>query len=141
MEIKEIKHYFFAHRNGVTADVLKRGGSRFSVIFGVEVPAISRLAQSIGYNHSLARQLWSDDNVRESHLLAPWLIDPLEISVEDAVLMADGVKDMEDAMMLAFRVLKRHPHANEILNILLKAPDQSNRSLAASALNQHLRVD
>lgn len=129
MEMKDIKHYFFAHRNGITADVLRRGGSGFEMIFGCDVPSISALGKEIGHDMELARKLWDDRKVRESHLLAPWLMDPAALNVEECRELAESVVDMEDAQMLAFRVLKHRP---EVLDML--APD----SLAATALRKHL---
>lgn len=129
MEVKEIKQYFFARRNGVTADVLKRGGSGFEMIFGVDVPSISALSKEIGFDKELAIRLWADRKVRESHLLAAWLLDPVSLSVEECVTLADSVVDMEDAQMLAFRVLKHRP---EVLARL--APE----SMAAKAMRAHM---
>lgn len=109
MEMREIKQYMFARRNGVTADVLRRAGSGFEMIFGVDVPSISSLGREMGYNKELAMALWADRKVRESHLLAAWLLDPEALSVEECVALAESVVDMEDAQMLAFRVLKHRP--------------------------------
>lgn len=133
MELKDIKHYFFARRNGITADVLRRGGSGFEMIFGCDVPGISALARQIGYDRKLAGKLWEDRKVRESHLLAAWLIDPKSVSVEECVEMAGGVVDIEDAQMLAFRLLKRHAQVAQILERL------PHDSLAAQALRLHLQ--
>lgn len=129
MEMKEIKQYMFARRNGVTADVLRRAGSGFEMIFGVDVPSISALGREIGYNKELAMVLWDDRKVRESHLLAAWLLDPGTLSVEECVALAESVADKEDAQMLAFRVLKHRPEVLERL-----APE----SMAAEAMRTFL---
>lgn len=139
IELSAIKKYFFAYRNGITADVLKRGGSAFTTIFGVDVASISALARQLGNRQDLACALWQDDHVRESHLLAPWLMDPSKVSVADALELTDGVKDMEDAMMLAFRVLKRMDNPEKLLEILREAPEDSPRHMAAQALHTHLQ--
>lgn len=132
MELKDIKHYFFARRNGITADVLKRGGSGFEMIFGCDVPSISSLAREIGFDKALALDLWADRRVRESHLLAAWLMDPRQFTIEECLRLANEAVDLEDAQMLAFRLLKRHDSAREILDRL------PADSLAAKALRQHL---
>ena len=108
MEIPEIKQWFFARRNGNTADILKRG------------------------DRELALTLWNDSYVRESRLLAPWLMDPEEFTRQECIDMASDSRCMEDAMMLAFRLLKRRDDAQEILKAL---PEGSH---AAKALRQHL---
>lgn len=132
MTLRDIKHHFFAHRNGNTADILKRGGSRFRIIFGCDVPTLSDLAATIGKDAEMARTLWEDRDVRESRLLAPWLMNPESLSQQHCIDMALDATDMEEAMMLAFRVLKRRGDATEILALL--PPD----SAAAQALERHL---
>lgn len=132
MEIPEIKQWFFARRNGNTADILKRGGSPFKMIFGCDVPSISELGRRIGFDRELALTLWNDSNVRESRLLAPWLMDPEEFTRQECIDMASDSRCMEDAMMLAFKLLKRRDDAQEILRAL---PEGSH---AAKALRQHL---
>ncbi len=132
MTLRDIKARFFALRNGNTADILRRGGSRFGMIYGCDVPAISAIAREIGRNHELAIELWNDSNVRESRLLAPWLMDNDLLTIDDCVALAEGSVGMEDALMLAFRVLKRRPDAREILHRL--NPD----SVAFAALHTHL---
>lgn len=129
MEMREIKQYMFARRNGVTADVLRRAGSGFEMIFGVDVPSISALGRETGYNKELAMALWADRKVRESHLLAAWLLDPEALSEDECVRLAESVVDMEDAQMLAFRVLKHRP---EVLSLL------SPESIAAQAMRLHM---
>ena len=131
MEVKEIKHYFFARRNGVTADVLRRAGSGFEMIFGVDVPGISALAREIGFDKELGMRLWEDRKVRESHLLAAWLLDPKALSLEECVALAESVVDSEDAQMLAFRVLKHRPEVFPLL---------AQESMAARAMRAHLNA-
>lgn len=131
MEVKEIKHYFFARRNGVTADVLRRAGSGFEMIFGVDVPGISALAREIGFDKELGMRLWEDRKVRESHLLAAWLLDPGTLSLEECVALAESVVDSEDAQMLAFRVLKHRPEVFPLL---------AQESMAARAIRAHLNA-
>jgi len=100
MEVKDIKHYFFARRNGVTAEVLRRAGSGFEMIFGVDVPGISALAREIGFDKELGMRLWEDRKVRESHLLAAWLLDPGTLSLEEsrgAGRVGGGLRGRADA--------------------------------------------
>lgn len=142
MDLKDIKQYFFAHRNGVTADILRRAGSPFGMIFGVEVPVISSLARQIGMNLDLGRILWADRDVRESRLLAPWLFIPEDITRDECLDMALTVRDSEDALMLAFRILKRRDDAREILEELrskaMAREPGSPAEIAVKALERHL---
>lgn len=139
MNISEIKRYFFAHRNGITADVLRKAGSPFLTIFGVEVPAISRLARKIGTDAGLGWKLWEDSEVRESRMLAPWLFDPETLMIDEIMQLASSVRCSEDANMLAFRILKRRHDRKQLLARLKK--EASNRlsvHLSYEALQRHL---
>ena len=140
MELKDIKQYFFAHRNGVAADVLRRAGSPYKTIFGVELPPISALAREIGFDRELAMRLWEDSDVRESRLLAPWLLDPAALSDEDVRRLALSVRSEEDALMLAFRVLKRLPEPERLLAGLETLAKEGNAEakLSHAALKRHL---
>ena len=63
----------------------------------------------------MAGALWQDREVRESRLLSYWLMDPEALTRKECLELAAGVRDREDAQMLAFRVLKRRADATGIL--------------------------
>lgn len=115
----------------MTAEVLRRAGSGFEMIFGVDVPGISALAREIGFDKELGMRLWKDRKVRESHLLAAWLLDPGTLSLEECVALAESVVDSEDAQMLAFRVLKHRPEVFPLL---------AQESMAARAMRMHINA-
>lgn len=132
MTLQEVKQRFFAYRNGNTADILRRGGSNFSMIFGCELPVLTGIAREAGTDHELAMKLWNDANVRESRLLATFLMDSEALTTDDCVALANSTVDFEDALMLAFAVLKRRPDARQILDLLPRGSRQY------MALSQHL---
>lgn len=105
MTIQEVKRYFFAYRNGVVADVLRRGGSGFRTLFGVQLAVLSQLAREIGYDDELARQLWEDSDVRESRLLSYYLMDPSHLTDADCRRLLAAVRDREDEQVLRFKLL------------------------------------
>lgn len=130
MTIREIRQKFYALRNGLLADTLRKGGISHEIIFGLNVPQLSEIAREVKASSSaedaetmnllaLGRELWADRKSRESRLLACWLIPAGEISGEEAMEMMKDVMTREEADILAFRLLRYHPQAREIAE---KAP-------------------
>lgn len=134
MTIQEIKHLFFAYRNGVVAEALRRSGMPYAMIFGVDVPTLASIARRIGYDRQLAGELWADREVRESRLLACYLFDPESLPLASALELCRDIRTPEEADMLAFRLLKRLPYAPELLAELQKDPQTA---LAAKSLSRH----
>ncbi len=59
-DMQTIKRRFFAMRNGIIADVLRRGGSPFRIIFGLNLPQIVEIAAENEASADLARRLWAN---------------------------------------------------------------------------------
>ena len=73
---REIRKEFFAYRNGIVADKLRKAGDPHPVIMGcllVDVMSITgRVREEINddaHLQSLAQELWNDTNSRECHAL------------------------------------------------------------------------
>lgn len=108
----------------------------YNVIFGLQVPQLAAIARETERVPELARELWADRGVRESRLLAPYLFSAETMSEDDAVALALDVQTQEEADMLAFRFLKRHPAAASILARLeATAPESSS----VRSLRNHLK--
>lgn len=115
--IREIKQRFFAFRNGILADALRKQ-TPYEIVFGLQVPQIAEIARSLEPSIDLAEALWKDVKVRESRLLATYLFPIPEIDKEKALKLASEVNTVEEADMLAFRLLKRLPFAIELMNAM-----------------------
>lgn len=72
-----IKRRFFAMRNGVIADVIRKSGAPYPLVFGLNLPQIKEIASELPRETELADQLWADRRTRESLMLAP-MVHPLE---------------------------------------------------------------
>ncbi|MBD5291491.1 MAG: hypothetical protein HDS24_05420 [Bacteroides sp.] len=142
MTIQEIKQDFFAYRNGMVADTLRRAGYPHKVIFGLNLPQIAVIAGKIlSERDHIAEQLWKDPDVRESRLLACYLYDPASLTKEECIEKGSEVRTREEADMFAFRVLKRRKDAVELLNILREKDAghaDSPATITAAALSAHL---
>lgn len=134
--LKDIKQRFYAMRNGIVADALRKGGMPHKVIFGLQVPQLAEIARELGPNAVLAQALWDDSDVRESRLLACYLFPLEEISVEKAVELASQTRTPEESNMLAFRIFRRLNNAYQILQAMKM--EETIPHHAIEALTNHL---
>ena len=111
--IQQIKKQFFAFRNGIIADALRKQFP-YEIVFGLQVPQIAEIARSLSPSMELAEELWSDSKVRESRLLATYLFPISGVTMSRALQLASEVNTVEEADMLAFRLLKRLPFASTL---------------------------
>lgn len=117
-DIQLIKRRFFAMRNGVIADVLRKNGSPFKIIFGLNLPQLTEIAAENGVRPDLASALWKNVTTRESLLLAPMLLDPAAVSQEMAVEMACESPAAEIADVLCHRLIRKMPSALDVAHTL-----------------------
>lgn len=118
-EMQTVKRRMYAMRNGVIADVLRKGGSPFRVIFGLNLPQLVEIADSIGKDAAMARCLWTNTATRESMLLAPMLMPVGEMGIEEAVEWGRQVPVPEVADILCHRLLRHQPYALELAKTLM----------------------
>lgn len=139
--LREIKKQFFAYRNGIVADTLRRAGHPCGVIFGLNVPQLAGIARAVGKDAALARALWADTNVRESRLLAPYLLPEADYpaDADQGVRLALEARTREEADMLAFRLLKHLPFAPEIA-AALEASGEPLAAYSAATLRRHIET-
>lgn len=104
--MQQVKRNFFAMRNGVVADVLRRAGSPYRIIFGLNLPQIVDIAYETEHTRELAEQLWANTTTRESMLMAPMLMPFEEFGADDARRWAAEVPDVECADILCHRLLR-----------------------------------
>ena len=156
--LREIKKEFFAFRNGIVADKLRKAGDPHSMIMGcllVDIQGIAGRAKgSIGNEEQLAdiaTELWSDTNSRECRLAAPMLYPARLMMQEQALQWCQTVETVEIADNLCHKLLRhiadadalfRQPIADEryfvkytgyrlLLNLLLLGKVQPTAQLKA----------
>lgn len=118
-QIKEIKYNFMCFRNGIVSDALRNSGMPYKIIFGLQLPQIADIAHGIRPDRELARALWDDHTVRESRLLACYLFPIDTVDEQTAYALASSVMTVEEADILAFRLLRRLPFADSLARRLL----------------------
>lgn len=113
-EIQTVKRRFFAMRNGIVADTLRRTMPEYKMVFGLNLPQIIDIAAETGPSRCLADALWSDRRTRESMLLAPMLYPREEVDITMARRMVEEVLTPEIADILCHRLLRHRPFARSL---------------------------
>lgn len=116
--MQQIKRHFFAMRNGVIADVLRKAGSPFRIIFGLTLPQLTDVARATGMNEDMARRLWDNRTTRCSMLLAPMIMPADALSPEDVVQWIDDAPATEVTDVLCLKLLRRLAGATELVGRL-----------------------
>lgn len=119
MTIPEIKKEFFAYRNGIVADTLRKNGDPHQFIMGCQLVDIQGIAQRTVQSVQLAEELWSDRKHRECRIIATMLYPMGEMTPDTAIEWARDVECKEIADILCHRLLRKHPAATDVINILL----------------------
>ncbi len=112
--MQTVKRRLFAMRNGVIADVLRRSGSPFRIIFGVNLPQLVDIAAETGPSEELAIALWNNTTTRESLLLAPMLYPRENFGKDTARTWIAEVPAPEVADILCHRLLRHQDYAAEL---------------------------
>lgn len=122
-DMQLLKRRMFAMRNGVIADVLRRGGSKFPVIFGVNLPQLAEIAREFGCNREFAERVWANTATRESMLIAPMLMPPEEMTREMAERWIAESPEPEVTDVLCLKLLRKQPYALQLAQDLIKGGD------------------
>lgn len=135
--IASIRKDFFALRNGMIADTLRKGGLGQKYIFGLQLPQLKETAARFRPENdddasAIARALWGDKECREARLLACHLMPPRMMPKEEATNWSDDVATREEADILAFKLLRYHPDAGEIAERLSQSDDLLKKYTAAA---------
>ncbi len=94
-------------RNGIVADTLRKAGSPYRIIFGLNLPQISEIARVTGCNHEMAETLLADNHTRESQLMASMIADPAMIDHDEATRWCDAMLSAEAVDVLCLKLLRR----------------------------------
>ncbi len=118
--LQSIKRRFFAMRNGVIADTMRRAGDSHRIIFGLNLPQIAEIARDHYGDTALAAQLWENRTTRESRLAAPMLYPPAQMPMQLAKEWAADACGNEETDILCHKLLRRLPGALMLLDDLVK---------------------
>lgn len=137
-KIQTIKRRFFAMRNGVIADILRRNGSPFRIIFGLNMPQIEEIARDLGKDKEIADALWANDSTRESKLLAPMLMVADDLSVGEIKQLIVQSQSVEIVDNLVHKLLRYRSDSLRLASDLAESDDRILRYAAMRMLWHHV---
>lgn len=124
--LRGIRKEFFAFRNGIVADTLRKAGDPHTMIMGcllVDISGIAtRFGEAIGepeQRAAIASELWSDINSRECRLAAPMLYPADMMTLELAVKWCEAVETVEVADNLCHKLMRKIPDADTLFRQLI----------------------
>ena len=109
-----LKRRFFAMRNGIIADVVRKSGAPYPLVFGLNLPQIRAIADEFPVETGLADQLWADSRCRESLLMAPMVHPRDAMSAGKARRWLEESPSAEVTDVLCHRLLQHLPEAMDI---------------------------
>ena len=123
---RDIRKEFFAYRNGIVADKLRKAGDPHSIIMGcllADVMEITgRMRDTVNDKaqlQALAKELWSDTNSRECRLAAPMLYPAELMSLDKAQEWCMGIESVEIADNLCHKLLRHLADADTLFRRLI----------------------
>ncbi len=124
--MQTLKRHFFAMRNGIIADTLRRAGSPYHIIFGLNLPQLVEIAAVTPHSVELSDALHANSSTRCSRLMAP-MIHPVEAMTEEKAMqwMSDALC-AEEADILCHRLLRKLPFASSLVSKAL-SPGSGDR--------------
>lgn len=124
--LRGIRKEFFAFRNGIIADKLRKAGDPHHMIMGcllVDIIGIvSRARECIGdmaQMEAIANELWSDTNSRECRLAAPMLYPAESMTPDLALRWCESVETTEVADNLCHKLLRHLDFADALFRQLI----------------------
>lgn len=141
--MQKVKRRFFAMRNGALAAQMERGGKRYRINFGLNLPQISEIAidfkpggcgnQDFPEEFDMAgfaRRLRDNVSTRESMLIAPMLFPVEQLTVDEACGWLSSEATAEVADVLCLKLLRNFPEAPVVVDILAVSDDNLRRYCA-----------
>ncbi len=124
--LRETRKEFFAFRNGIVADKLRKAGDPHSMIMGCLLVDVQGIAQRTREGvtdeeqlAAIAAELWADTNSRECRLAAPMLYPAEQMSLERAMQWCQSVETVEIADNLCHKLLRHTADANTLFRHLI----------------------
>ena len=125
--IQEIKQEFFAMRNGMLADTLRKSGDPHTIIFGLLVTQVKEIALRYQASKELAESMWENISSRECRMIAPYLYPKDEMDYEKAKLWCESVETFEIADVLCLALLRDMTFAETLMKELISKDDEKQQ--------------
>ena len=139
--MQNIKQRFFALRNGMLADMIRRTGSPYRIIFGLNLPQLREVAAAFGTDAGLAESLWANDTTRESRLIAPMLADRATFTLADARRWMTSLSgSLEEVDVLCWALLRHVRDAETLIDEMVDSEKDIHRYVALRLAANFLRT-
>ncbi len=122
-QMQLLKREMFAMRNGIVADTLRKAGSSFKIIFGLNLPQISEIASHFPKDRDFAEQVYSNSTTRESMLIAPMLMPFDQFTSDDAERWIAVAPEREVIDVTCLKLLRHLPFALNLAQALVSEQD------------------
>ena len=109
--LRNTRKQFFAYRNGIIADSLRKNGDPHSMIMGCQMTDVAQIAAGIEPSKEIAEAFWTDTKHRECRMIAPMLYPSADMDKATALQWAKNVECEEIADVLCHRLLRKLPFA------------------------------
>lgn len=119
MTLQEIKHQFYTYRNGALADSMRRLGAPYKIIFGLNLPQLSAIADEVGKDTELAQKLWENKSTRESLLLATMIYPAERMDKSTALQWVNEIPTTEVSDIMCMKLLRNLPYADELADHMM----------------------
>ena len=110
--IRKIKTELRLSMNGVASAYMRENGLTYKLNFGVEIPRLKALSETLPHNHDLAQALWKE-NIRECKLLAGMLQPADTFYPEIADIWMETMPTVELAQHTVQNLFCRLPYASD----------------------------
>lgn len=116
--LQEIRKEFYAYRNGIVAEALRRAGDPHKMIMGCQLADIMAIVSRYEKSVALAQALWDDTNHRECRMAATMLYPIEDFSMETAIKWCNSIECIEIADVLCHRMLRHLDYAPQLWETL-----------------------
>ena len=123
--LRNTRKQFFAYRNGIIADSLRKNGDPHSMIMGCQMTDVAQIATGIEPSKEIAEAFWADTKHRECRMIAPMLYPAADMDKATALEWAKNVECEEIADVLCHRLLHRFSASTRLLQTRRKWCDQT----------------
>ena len=117
--VRNVRKQFFAYRNGIVADALRKNGDPHTMIMGCQLTDIATIAAAITPSKEVAEAFWADSKHRECRMIAPMLYPIDEMTETCAMQWAQRVECEEVADVLCHRLLRKLAFAERLSMALM----------------------
>ncbi len=126
-KMQQLKRRFFAMRNGVIADCMRKAGAPYRIVFGLTLPQLTEIARDFAGDAEMARILWHNTSTRESVLIAPMIMPADEMTVDEAREWIRTAASAEAIDVLCLKLLRRLDFAAAVAQELADSEEPLGR--------------